>query len=85
MIKWNVGSMPPEHDSIFKKFFGTEKWMNVMFCTTSNEVLVTINANGQKFVRTAHTIDGKWRSTYLDNHPERKVIAWADFPEPYSE
>lgn len=38
---WQHGK-PPEHESIFYKFKGTDKWRPGMFEMTSGEVLVTI-------------------------------------------
>lgn len=78
---WQHGK-PPEHESIFYKFKGTDKWRPGMFEMTSGEVLVTIEVpGGRRYVVTDCTIDGKWRG---DLHTTgRKVLAWAKLPEPY--
>lgn len=85
LVEWNVGNMPPEHDSIFKKLYGTDKWRDVFFLRTSDEVLVTIKAGEERIVNTAHTIDGEWKLKYITANPDWEVIAWANFPEPYIE
>lgn len=78
---WQRGK-PPEHESIFCKFKGTDKWRPGMFEMTSGEVLVTFEVpGGRRYVVTDCTIDGKWRG---DLHTSgRKVLAWAKLPEPY--
>lgn len=76
-------NMPDEHESIFKKFKGTDKWKSAMFETTSNEVEVTVEfEDGKRKTMTAHTIDGKWK---VDTILKTKVIAWKPFSEPYME
>lgn len=43
--------LPEEHDSIFMRFYGTEKWKEGMFKKVSDEVNVTIEyVNGSKKV-----------------------------------
>ena len=83
-MKWNNGK-PEEHDSIFAKLYGTDKWRDVMFRKSSNKVLVTIQAHGQRIVDTAYTIDGDWKNDFLKMHKESKVISWMPFPEPGNE
>lgn len=76
--------MPEEHDSIFKKWKGTDKWNNAMFEKDSDDVNVTVEfEDGTRKTRTAHTLDGRWNieKGYL----KRKVIAWQPLPEPYKE
>lgn len=73
--------MPEEHDSIFKKFKGTDKWKSAMFEKMSNDVNVTIEfKDGTRSTTTAHTVDGKWS---VDRFVEHEVIAWQPLPEPY--
>ena len=78
---WQHGK-PPEHESIFYKFKGTDKWQPGMFEMTSGEVLVTIEVpGGRRYVVTDCTIDGKWHG---DLHTSgRKVLAWAKLPKPF--
>lgn len=76
--------LPPEHKSIFFKFKGTDRWRDGMFETISNKVLITLETNNkEKYVNTAHTLDGRWeKSTIALN---QKIIAWAELPLPYYE
>lgn len=87
----NVGSkwipceveMPKEHESMFAKFKGTNKWSGGMFEKTSDEVNVTIELDdGSIITRTTHTIDGKW-SVEINSWVKQKVIAWQPLPAPY--
>lgn len=72
--------LPEEHDSIFAKFKGTDKWSNAMFEKTSNEVNVTIEfEDGKRAVKTLHTIDGRWNEG--NRGLKFKVIAWQPLPE----
>lgn len=76
--------MPEEHDSIFKKWKGTDKWNNAMFEKDSDDVNVTVEfEDGTRKTRTAHTLDGKWDIEKW--YPKKKVIAWQPLPEPYKE
>lgn len=76
--------LPPEHESIFRKFKGTDRWRDGMFETISNKVLITLETNNkEKYVNTSHTLDGRWeKSTIALN---QKIIAWAELPLPYYE
>ena len=74
--------LPEEHDSIFAKFKGTNKWSESMFGRVAYEVIVTVKyADGTILTKTAHTTDGKWKLA----HPTFNgiVIAWKPFPNPY--
>lgn len=76
--------LPEEHDSIFAKFKGTNKWSESMFERTSYEVIVTVKyADGTILTETAYTKDGEWKLS----HPTFNgiVIAWQSFPNPYKE
>ena len=77
-------NMPEEHDSIFAKLKGTDKWSNAMFEKTSNEVNATIEfEDGKRAVKTLHTIDGRWSEGHRG--VKFKVVAWQPLPEPYHE
>ncbi len=77
--------LPEEHDSMFKKFKGTNKWNDAMFETISNKVNVTIEfENGKRTTDTSHTTDGKWRCE-KEYGLGTKVIAWQPLPEAYKE
>lgn len=53
-IEWRSGK-PAEHPSLFAKFYGTDKWNKYMFRTTSDECLLTIEAEGERFVTEGRT------------------------------
>lgn len=74
--------LPEEHDSIFAKWKGTDKWSKAMFEKTSCDVNVTVEYDdGKRNTITSHTVDGKWA---LPNRIiKQKVIAWRPLPEPY--
>lgn len=74
--------IPDEHDSIFAKSYGTDKWDNMFWRTTSNRVIATIKYNdGTVIVKEAFTHDGEW--TVEKENINRKVIAWMPLPNPY--
>lgn len=76
--------LPEEHDSIFAKLKGTDKWNNAMFEKTSEEVNATIEfEDGKRKVKTLHTIDGRWSEG--NRGIKFKVIAWQPLPEEYHE
>lgn len=74
--------MPEEHDSIFAKFKGTDRWQKIMWEKQSEKVLVTVEyEDGTRAVEVANTFDGKWKykTAVVDRYP----VAWCPFPEPY--
>lgn len=76
--------LPEEHDSVFAKSYGTDKWNNAFWRTTSNRVIATIKySDGTVIVKEAFTHDGEW--TVEKRNINCKVIAWMPFPEPYKE
>lgn len=78
--------LPREHDSIFAKLYGTDKWSNALWRTQSKEVLVTIEyEDGVRTVKSSHTSDGKWVLEKRAKLNKCKVVAWKPFPEPYKE
>lgn len=76
--------LPDEHDSVFAKLYGTDKWNNMFWRTTSNRVIATIKYNdGTVIVKEAFIHDGEW--TVEKKNINCKVIAWMPFPKPYKE
>lgn len=76
--------LPKEHNSIFAKWYGTDKWNSNLWRTVSNRVLVTIKYNdGARIVKESYTCDGKWPDEKRSINC--KVVAWMPFPEPYKE
>ncbi len=75
--------MPEEHDSIFSKFYGTEKWRDAMFRKTSKTVIITVeHLDGTRQTAPCHTIDGEWNQSIKGMG---KVLAWQPLPDPYKE
>ena len=74
--------LPEEHDSMFAKFKGTEKWDSAMFEKISDDVNVTVEfENEKRKTKTLHTVDGKWNGG--QRGVKFKVIAWQPLPEEY--
>ena len=74
--------LPEEHDSMFVKFKGTEKWDSEMFEKISDDVNVTVEfENGKRKTETLHTVDGKWNGG--QRGVKFKVVAWQPLPEAY--
>lgn len=78
--------LPDEHDSIFAKLYGTDKWNDMLWRKRSMEVLVTIEyEDGTRSVTSSYSIDGKWKVEKLVNLSKCKVVAWKPLPKPYKE
>lgn len=78
--------LPEEHDSIFAKLYGTDKWSDAFWRTQSKEVLVTIEyEDGTRTVKSSRTTDGKWYIEKKTTLSKFKVVAWMEMPEPYKE
>lgn len=74
--------LPEEYDSIFSKFYGTDKWRKCMFRKRSEEVIVTLEfEDGARSTEVMLTIDGKWDTSNYSL--KATVIAWMPLPEPY--
>lgn len=75
--------LPEEHDTMFAKFKGTDKWSDSMFAKKSDKVNVTVEFDdGSRMTQTLYTIDGQWKR---ETNIKHKVIAWQPLPEPYKE
>ncbi len=76
--------LPEEHDSMFAKFKGTDKWKSAMFEKISDVVNVTVaDENGKAVTTHAHTIDGKWCCDLLGLNKSCRITAWCPYPAPY--
>lgn len=76
--------LPNEHDSIFAKLYGTDKWNNKLWRTVSYRVLVTIKYDdGTRIVKESHTRDGEWSDE--KRCMNCKVEAWMPLPKAYME
>lgn len=83
-IPCSSGNMPEEHDSIFAKLKGTDRWSDSMFGKTSDIVNVTVmNENGERTVTQATTSDGNWKCDLLRWNKSFRIVAWQPLPEPY--
>lgn len=77
--------LPEEKDSIFAKYYGTNRWKDGMFRKRSDNVLVTtILKTGNVLTEVSHTTDGRWKFG-VDTIIERTVVAWKPFPKPYKQ
>lgn len=76
--------LPKEHNSIFAKWYGTDKWNSNLWRTVSNRVLVTVKYDdGTRIVKESHTRDGEWPDEKKCRNC--KVVAWMPLPNPYKE
>lgn len=77
-------AMPEEHDSVFAKFKGTDKWCNSFGEKNSNTVLVVLasNRDGNNFVvETGKTINGEWTTVPMTLKDRAHVVYWMPFPK----
>lgn len=73
--------LPEEHESLFARYKGTDKWRNAMFTTISDRVIVCEEyENGKRIVKTANTVDGVWK--VKDIFCPCKVTHWMPMPHP---
>ena len=87
-LEWILVSerLPKEHDSIFAKLYGTDKWSDSLWRTQSKEVLVTLEyEDGIRTVKSSHTTDGKWSVEKKTTLSKFKVVAWMPLPKPFKE
>ena len=76
--------LPEEHDSIFARFKGTDKWNKAMFEKISDEVNATIEyEDGSRKTTTSYTLDGVWKIEKEQRIVKQKVTAWQPLPEAY--
>ncbi len=76
--------LPKEHESIWAKAKGTDRWSEAMWEKQSDEVIVTeLFEDGTTRTDTACTHDGEWYVRV--KIVKRKIIAWMPLPEPYEE
>lgn len=74
--------LPEEHDSIFAKIKGTDKWSDAMFEKISDDVNATVEfEDGTRKTMTLHTNDGKWNTN--NRIVKFNVIAWQPLPKPF--
>ena len=74
--------LPEEHDSVFAKMYGTNRWMPGMFRTLSDTVIVCVEGtDGRKKTAAMHTKDRKWDMSARHLRGD-KVTHWMPLPEP---
>lgn len=75
--------LPPERDTIFAKFKGTDQWNPAMFATSSEDVRVVVQfEDGTRRVWHDNTTDGKWTCEREKcAYPKRTVTHWMPNPE----
>lgn len=74
--------IPEEKETMFAKFYGTDKWKSGMFRTARYNLLFTIEHKDKRIVVDGRMIDGKPTCEYARIHPDVKYIAWMPYPEP---
>lgn len=76
-------AMPPERETIFAKFKGTDKWNPAMFATSSEDVRVVVQfEDGTRKVWHDSTMDGQWKCEREKcAYPKRTVTHWMPNPE----
>ena len=75
---------PEEHETVFAKLKGTNRWNEFMFEKASEKLRVTVEfEDGSREIDYLETIDGEWEKRF--NDVKKKVIAWMPNPEPYKE
>ena len=74
--------LPQEHDTIFAKLYGTDKWRDCMFLKVSDDVrVVKVFRDGTKRVHHDHTVDGRWESERKGLDVYGHVTHWMPNPE----
>ena len=74
--------LPQERDTIFARFYGTEKWKPGMFRRISDDVrVVAVFEDGTAMVWHDHTVDGVWSCEKDEINPQRKITHWMENPE----
>jgi len=74
--------LPEEHESMFARFYGSERWNRSMWLRQSDRVIVTSElADGTRITETATTRDGEWKPDHTIL--KREIVAWMPMPKPY--
>ena len=78
--------MPEEHDTMFAKYWGTDRWNKYMFRKRSDLVEVTVELDdGTRVTEASRTRDGKWAIEEEHGFVHKKVVAWHPMSEPWKE
>lgn len=75
--------MPEEHETIFAKLKGTDKWNKFMYEKMSDDVrVVEVFEDGTRCVFHSYTIDGKWENERSSTiRKNSKITHWMPNPE----
>lgn len=74
-----------EHDTIFAKYWGTDRWNKCMFRKRSDLVEVTVELeDGTRYTDASCTRDGKW-DVEEGHGVKKKVVAWKPMSAPWKE
>lgn len=72
--------LPEEHDSIFAKWYGTERWLPGMVRTISDTVIaVVVLSDGKSIARERRTNEGKWNLSGI--YGAKEVTHWMPMPQ----
>ena len=76
--------MPEEKDTMFAKYWGTDRWNKYMFRKRSDLVEVTVELDdGTRVTEASRTRDGKWAAEDEHGFVHKKVVAWHPMSEPW--
>ena len=76
--------MPEEKDTMFAKYWGTDRWNKYMFRGKSELVEVTVELeDGTRYTDASRTRDGKWDIEMNHGAVKKKVVAWKMMSEPW--
>jgi hypothetical protein len=78
--------MPEEKDTMFAKYWGTDRWNEYMFRGRSELVEVTVELeDGTCYTDASRTRDGKWDIEMNHGAVKKKVVAWKPMSAPWKE
>ena len=76
--------LPDEKDTMFAKFWGTDRWNEYMFRRRSDLVEVTVEfEDGTRKTDASRTRDGKWDIEGRHGAVKQKVVAWKPMSAPW--
>lgn len=76
--------MPEEKDTMFAKYWGTDRWNEFMFRGRSELVEVTVELeDGTRYTDASRTRDGKWDIEENHGAVNKKVVAWKPMSAPW--
>lgn len=76
--------MPEEKDTMFAKYWGTDRWNKYMFRRKSELVEVTVELeDGTRYTDASRTYDGKWDVEERHGAVKKKVVAWKPMSAPW--